>query len=31
MSPQAMKAAMASGRAAPAPALDVSAADFEED
>ena len=32
MSPQAMKAAQASGRAAaPAPALDVSAADFEED
>jgi len=32
MSPQAMKAAMASGRAsAPAPAVDVSAADFEED
>ena len=32
MSPQAMKAAMASGRAAaPAPAVDVSAADFDED
>ena len=32
MSPQAMKAAQASGRAAaPAPAVDVSAADFEED
>jgi len=32
MSPQAMKAAMASGRATvPAPAVDVSAADFEED
>ena len=32
MSPQAMKAAMASGRAsAPVPAVDVSAADFEED
>ena len=32
MSPQAMKAAQAAGRAAPpAPAVDVSAADFEED
>ena len=31
MSPQAMKAAMASGRTAAAPAVDVSAADFEED
>ena len=32
MSPQAMKAAQAAGRtAAPAPAVDVSAADFDED
>ena len=31
MSPQAMKAAQAAGRAAAAPAVDVSAADFEED
>ena len=32
MSPQAMKAAQAAGRAAPpVPAVDVSAADFEED
>ena len=31
MSPQAMKAAQAAGRATAAPAVDVSAADFEED
>ena len=31
MSPQAMKAAQAAGRATVAPAVDVSAADFDED
>ena len=31
MSPQAMKAAQAAGRATVSPAVDVSAADFDED